>query len=102
MATRKCPTPPFSGALTAPQAVKTQPVEELPVEYHSADLPHVADIIEWIGVEEDEICPLTNFDRSRIDVKEPPRVSSRSLKRFHWRQSGSNEELEFIVQARSR
>ena len=73
----------------APQGIKTRPREELSIEYtgvgDSADLAQVMDIIKWIGVEEDEIRPLTDFDCSRIDVKELTRVTSRRFKRLHWR-----------------
>ena len=85
--------------LTGP--VKTRRVHEFPVEDHSADLPHIMDVIEWVGIEEHEVCALANFDRSSIDMKETPRVSSRGLKRFYRRQPGVNEETEFIVKART-
>lgn len=68
-----------------PQRIKTRPGEKFSIEYDGADLAQVMDIIEWIRVEENEIRPLTDFDCSRIDVKELTRVSSRRLKRLHWR-----------------
>ena len=61
----------------------------------------VADIFEGIGIEENKVGNLALFNRSQIAVfsEEPCRVDCCSLERFHGSKAGSDEALQFEMEA---
>src|SRR5262249_17544983 len=91
-----------SGGLfgTDKELVESGTLEQLAAKNHGADFLRVVNVVERIGIKENQIGVLGTGNRSlRIEPAEKFRgIARRGLQRFHRSQTRFNEELEFFVQ----
>ena len=62
----------------------------------------IANVLEWIALEEDEIRQLSRFDGPGIDAKESRRVTRGRLERLHRREAGIDQIPYLFMQALAR
>ena len=67
-------------------------INEAAVLHHIPDPPRIANVCERIGVQEDQVCPLSHFDRAQVLFcsKDASSTGRTRLNRLSRRQSGGD------------
>jgi hypothetical protein len=71
---------------------------------HRFDFLRVTDIVERIGIQQDQISEPPGFNSAQLifSAQEARRIQGSCLKRFHGREAGLDQQSKLVVQAESR
>src|SRR5450432_4920972 len=86
---------------TRQQFAQVRPGEVATVRHNRGDLLRVANVVQRIRVEQDQVGEFSLFDGSEavVHAEKPGGIQRGGLQSFHGRKTGGDESLEFFVQA---